>query len=371
MRATVIGGGIAGLACAVAIRRLGWQVEVLERSGEFTEIGAGLSVWPNALRALDQIGLGDRVRELANLDGTAGIRDQHGRWLSRTDMPTLEHRFGAVAMIHRATLLDILRTALPASALRSGTTVHAVGASGTVRHSAGESRADLVVGADGIRSVTRRSLWPDTPGPRYVGYTAWRMVTREPVRLESSSESWGRGERFGYAALADGRAYCFAVANAKEGSPGGGIHALRERFADWHDPIPSLLAAVDDQDLLHHDLFDLPPLPSFVTGKAALVGDAAHAMTPNLGQGACQALEDAVVLAQAVAEDDIAAFDQRRRPRAQMVSQRSARLGRVAQWHSPVAVAIRNAALRALPQPAVLRSLEPVLDWRAEDGHRD
>src|ERR1700753_3958191 len=118
MRAVVVGGGIAGLACAVSLGRAGWEVGGPERAPEFTEIGAGLSLWSNALRALDELGLGDRVREQSAMEGSAGIRDKRGRWLSRTDVSEIERRYGPVAMIHRATLLDILLGALPESSLR-------------------------------------------------------------------------------------------------------------------------------------------------------------------------------------------------------------------------------------------------------------
>src|SRR5262245_39808477 len=166
MRAIIIGGGIAGLASALALTRHGWQVEVLERAPGFTEAGAGLSLWPNALRALDALGVGEPVRSRAVLAGEVGIRDAAGRWLSRADTAELECRYGLTAMIHRADLLGVLRAAVPDEALRPGRTVTEVRPDGTVGHSAGESRADLVVGADGVHSVTRRSEWPDSPAPR-------------------------------------------------------------------------------------------------------------------------------------------------------------------------------------------------------------
>src|SRR5262249_61644552 len=122
-------------------------------------------------------------------------------------------------MIHGADLWGVVGAAVPAEALRSGVTVNGVRPDGTVAPWAGESHADLVVGADGIHSVARRSVWPDAPPPRYVGYTAWRMIT-PPVPVGESSESWGAGERFGYLPLADGRVYCFATANAPEGADG-------------------------------------------------------------------------------------------------------------------------------------------------------
>jgi 2-polyprenyl-6-methoxyphenol hydroxylase-like FAD-dependent oxidoreductase len=362
MKAIIIGGRITGLASALALTRRGWQVEVPERAPEFTEAGAGLPLWPNALRALDALGVGEPVRGRATLSGQAGIRDAAGRWLSRTDTAELERRYGPVAVIHRADLLAVLRAAAPDEALRPGT---AVQPDGTAAHSAGVSRADLIVGANGVHSITRRSAWPDAPVPRYADYTGWRLVT-SPVPLAETSESWGRGERFGYARLADRRIYCYATANAPGGAADGGPAGLVRRFGGWHDPIPALPDAADPRVVLHHDLYELPPLKTYTLGRVALVGDAAHAMTPNLGQGACQALEDAVVLGDVMASGaGLAAYDRQRRPRTQMIARRSRRIGAAAQWASLPAVHMRNTALRPLPPSSFTRSLAPVLDWAA------
>ncbi|GAA2792641.1 hypothetical protein GCM10010470_29300 [Saccharopolyspora taberi] len=260
-------------------------------------------------------------------------------------------------MLHRADLLDVLRSAVPEDALHAGIEVREVHTDGTVVHAGGVSSADLVVGADGIRSITRRTVFPHAPAPRYAGYRTWRMIA--PPRQVRSVETWGKGDRFGYAPLPDGRVYCYAVVRGPEGASGD-IHALRRRFADWHDPIPALLDSVADDVLLGHDSYELPDLPSFVSGRVALLGDAAHAMTPNLGQGGCQALEDAVVLG---AAGDLGAYDRARRPRAQMIVRRSRRVGVVAHWTSPVAVAARNTAMRLAPGSALIRSMEPVLNW--------
>ena len=365
MKAVIAGGGIGGLACALALARRGWEIEVLERAAVFTEVGAGLSLWPNGLRALDALGVGEQVRVRALLAGQAGIREASGRWLSRTDAAVLERRFGPVAMIHRADLLAVLHAAVPEGSLHHGVRVRQVSSDGTVAHSAGESRADLIVGADGMRSVVRASIWPDTSPPRYAGYTAWRMVT-PPVQVDGSSESWGAGERFGYAPLPDGRIYCFAVANAPEGTPSEGITGLRNRFSGWHSPIPALLDAAGQNAVLHDDLYELPPLKAYATDRVVLVGDAAHAMTPNLGQGACQALEDAVVLAACLhGHGGLAGYDRLRRRRTQMIARRAHRIGVAAQWQSPVAVSLRNTALRLLPSASFIRSVAPVLDWTA------
>ncbi|GAA4507099.1 FAD-dependent monooxygenase [Actinoallomurus oryzae] len=376
--AIIAGGGIGGLAAAVALGRRGWRVEVLERAPAIGEVGAGLSLWPNGVRALDALGLGERVRESAMPETEGGVRDRSGRWLVRSDTAELERRYGPVVMIHRARLLDLLREAIPPGALRLGAEVSGVRDDGTrveVTHGAGVSRAALLVGADGLRSAVRRCVWPEAPGPRYAGYTAWRLVVDPPEgRPDTGGETWGRGERVGVVPLAGGGIYLFAVANAPEGarSPDGEPAELRRRFGGWHDPIPALLDAVSEEAVLRSDIYDLPPLKSYVNGRVALLGDAAHAMTPDQGQGANQALEDAVTLAALLDADPavpsaLAAYDRERRPRTQTIARRSRSTGVVAQWSSAPAVAVRNRLLRLVPPGAVLRALGPVLNWRPPD----
>lgn len=377
--AIVAGGGIGGLATAIALVRRGWQVRVFERSTQFTEVGAGISLWSNALRALDAIGIGDSVRSLGAVELHGGIQHRSGRWLSRIDAAEMARRYGPVMILHRADLLRVLLDAVPPDALVAGTEVVSVEIdeqAGRVTYNGRTATADLVVGADGIHSTARRLVWPDAPTPRYAGYTAWRMVTPPlPGKPDQGGETWGLGARFGHAPLPDGRVYCYATANLAEGVPlpNGDLAELRRRFGDWHDPIPALLEAGAGTPILRHDLYELPDLRSFARGRVALVGDAAHAMTPNLGQGACQALEDAATLAALLDEEATVSaaldrYDRLRRARTQAIVKQSRRMGTIGQWGWPPAVALRDLLLPLVPTPLAIRSLDPVLAWPPSGG---
>ncbi|QES48986.1 monooxygenase [Streptomyces venezuelae] len=386
-RAVVVGAGIGGLTAAVALHRRGWQVTVCERAPEPPVTGAGIGLAPNALRALEAIGVDAAYAVGSTVPAAMELRRSDGRRLSGTRTADLAARYGVPPIaVPRPAFTAALAAALPPGTLRYGTAVTAVDdpeGRPVVRTEAGpDLPADLVVAADGIHSPLRRAYFPAHPGLHYIGETAWRVLLDAPdLRVPAMSETWGRGERFGVTPLSDGRMYLYATAVVPAGTRSADPRAeLRRRFGTWHDPIPALLDRIDrlePADVLQNDLYDLAaPLPRLHHGRIAWLGDAAHAMAPNLGQGGCQAIEDAAVLAHLLpAEPDgaqdgtpdgspagipaaLAAYTAARRARTDAVRLRARRVGRLGAVRHPLAVAVRDLVVGAVPDRLALRGAD-------------
>ncbi len=386
--AVVVGGGIAGLATAAGLLRAGWSVTVLEQAG-FEPLGAGIALAPNGVRALEWLGLSGALSSLEVAEGDSVLQTHAGRLLMRTSMDELSRRFGAASYgLHRAQLHGILLGASCGARLRTDCRVtHVVPGPGRARvNFAGpdgdsELEADLVVVGDGVHSRIRQALFPEHPGPAYVGYRAWRgMIAASDAQgiafRGAWTETWGRDRRFGIAPLSGGALSWYATEVVPAGAPrGNGLEDLAARYQGWPDPIPQMLTLTAARTLLCHDIHYLAePLPSFVRDQVALVGDAAHAITPDLAQGGCQALEDAVTLVAAVGpgrvppgtarlRSALQAYDAQRRPRRQRIGRMAARVSVVVRARNPLAVALRNTAIALTPAAASLRSSASVFTW--------
>ena len=364
----IAGGGIGGLTAAIALRRAGCEVRVFERAPEIREVGAGLTLQSNAILALRRIGLDEAIVASGRVVGWASLRMPDGKILSRADMDEVAREVGAPsAAIHRATLQHLLLGAAgPVETGREVVGYEAREDGVTVQLRDGTwADGGILVGADGLRSAVRAQLLGDGE-PLYAGYVAWRGVTPEGgPSVDEASETWGRGCRFGIVPIERGRVYWFATLNTPPGGrdePGQVRATLLRLFGNWHPPIAALLEATPEEAILRNDILHRMPVRTWGAGRVTLLGDAAHPMTPNLGQGACQAIEDAVVLADCLrdAVDPIAAlrqYETRRIPRANGFVLGALRLGRMAQWENGAARWLRDRLVALTPADTMRRRL--------------
>lgn len=366
----VVGAGIAGLSSAAALQRRGHHVTVVEQRTD-TSTGAAITIWPNALAALDHIGVGDAVRQAGGRVTAGALRWRNGSWLRDPTAERLVTALGEpLVVVRRSVLRDILAVALAPDTVEYGLGVTRLvpNADGVqIELSDGSVRtARAVVGADGTRSVVARHL----NGPlsdHYAGYTAWRGVADCGMDPQFAGETLGPGVQVGHVPLGGDHTYWFATERAPQGqaAPDGELAYVRAKLAGWPEPIPSMLDATPTGEVLRNDLYDRSRARCWARGAVVLVGDAAHPMRPHMGQGGCQALEDAAVLASCVkmAADlpsAFARFADFRRPRVTSIVREAALIGRVINARPAVLGAVAAWASVLIPEAALNRHLASI-----------
>lgn len=356
----IAGAGIGGLTLACALRKRGIACRVFEKAKELRPIGAGITMQGNAMLALRAIGLEDAVRAAGEAPARVEMRRSDGALLLGMDLAPVERAVGATTIaIHRGELHGVLHAhAGDVVTLGAEATGYRDGPDAITLVLAGgrEVRGRVLVGADGLHSAIRTQVLGDTP-LRYAGYTSWRGVTEAGVvptlpPAMVGGEAVGRGERFGWIPVGRGRLYWFAVANAPAGERDGDhVAAVRARFGTWGVPVNPLLDRTPHGEILRTDIHDRAPVRTWGSGRVTLLGDAIHPMTPNLGQGGAQAVEDAVVLASALAAtpDPVAAlrrYETARVDRANRIVLAARRLGHLFQADGAVTSRVRNAMFK-------------------------
>ncbi len=376
--AIIIGGGIGGLCTAIALKKAGLQVKLYERAAELGRVGAGITLWANALKVLQQLGVAEAIIAAGTELKQGMVSDQHGRRFSTTDIPTLKAKIGApVVAIHRADLHFALLEAvgdgivhLDAECVRvsqDDTQVTAHFADGR------SASADILVAADGIHSAVRQQILPAIT-LRYAGYPAWRgVVNTADSRIDASIffEAWGVGQRFGLLRLNPTQVYWFATENAPVGQtrpPAATKQYLIKQFAHWFAPVPDVLEATPAEVILHNDIYDFPPQKGWSAGRVVFLGDAIHPTTPNMGQGACMAIESALVLADCLQKNTsyaaaFAAYERRRQPRTAAITHNSWRIGQIGQWENPLLCQLRNGIMKLTPESLLTKQLINTLSY--------
>jgi 2-polyprenyl-6-methoxyphenol hydroxylase-like FAD-dependent oxidoreductase len=369
----IIGGGIGGLTAAVAVARNGLAAEVYEQAPVLDEVGAGVGLWPNAMTALETLGLSGQVARLAVPVTRQGLRRSDGTWLMSLPEEVMAQRWGAgLVVVHRAELQQLLAAELDPSAIHLGarcTGLADAGQAVTARFADGrEVQADVLVGADGVHSVVRAALF----GParlRSRGYVTVRGITPAgsvPLPADGA-ESWGRGARFGLGPTSGERIIWYATWNAAAGQHDSDTAAwLRELFGGWHDPIPAIIDATPAAGLIRNHIYDRRPTRTWTQGRVALIGDAIHPMTPDLAQGACQAIVDGTTLAACLAASSDARaalrdYQHRRWRNAAIATLMARTMGTMGQWDGRITCTARDTLTQAMPLPLQLRQFDLVL----------
>lgn len=387
-KAVVAGGGIAGLTAAASLVRAGWAVTVLEQARAFGEVGAGLAITPNGLSALAVIGADAATRNAGCRVRMAGTTDERGKWLMRAPSNASFRHGQEVYGIHRQQLHGVLLGAARQAELVSGVRVTGVfpgdpaGQEASVEcvdveGVASVFEADLIIGADGVNSAVRTLLAPRTV-PRFSGKSSWRGIVEDSSLVtEDFIVRWGPGTEFGAMRIGPDRVYWYGYTSSDEGHRWPNEQAAAARhFRGWAEQVQFLIAQTPEHRVIRHDVYALgPALETYVHGRVVLIGDAAHAMLPTMGQGANSSLEDGacvgLLIGRPVIEGtplqaSLATFDAARRPRTQSIARQSHRAGRIgAGIRSRLGIAARNALLRAVPAGPAMSAGASLLSWEA------
>lgn len=364
----IVGAGIGGLATALCLQQQGLTIKVMESAPEIKPVGAGIVMANNAMQVFDQLGIREKVDAAGHRVSCMRITDAQFNDLSFIDLHPFEQHYGVHnTAIHRADLQRILADELGFEHIHLSKRLVDI----EIKEGFNlrfedeiETRGDIVIGADGIRSVVRQKLFPPST-IRDSGQICWRgicdLVLAERYRY-AALEAWGPGKRFGFVALNTRQVYWYAVANDDVTSAD-----LSMLFRDFHPEVLEMIAATPADAVFFSRLYDLQPIHQWYHGKACLIGDAAHATTPNLGQGACQAVEDAYVLGKLFGkglpvEQVFQRYQSIRIKKAHQVVQTSWMIGKVSHWQNALGIGIRNFVMKSLPSSIRQAQLKPLFE---------
>ena len=378
MKAIIIGGGIGGLTTAIALKQQNIDFEIYEAAPELRPVGAGIVMASNAMQVFQRLGIEKKVMEAGlEVQRAFGV-DENFKVISGLDMKgKIAPRYGIGSYaIHRGRLQQVLLSEIDEVKVYLNKRLDRVVQSdtkATAHFQDGTSvEADLIIGADGIRSAVRKSIFGDLP-LRYSGQTCWRGMTKFRLpddKKNNSYEMWGsqKGLRFGFVPTAEDEVYFFTTYYIEEG--GHDNEPVKEKllriFSPFGDLPKRIIEATPDGNIIRSDISDLAPIAQWWKGRVVLLGDASHATTPNLGQGGCQAVEDAYVLSLCLRqysnfETALEKFQAMRFEKANYVVSMSWQFGKMTNLGNPIARWLRNNLMRLMPESTAIKQLDKIL----------
>jgi 2-polyprenyl-6-methoxyphenol hydroxylase-like FAD-dependent oxidoreductase len=374
MKINIIGGGIGGLTTAIALQQKGFSVKIYEAAPEIREVGAGLWIAANAINVFERLGIADDIKKAGNQLETSMIADHLGIPITKVDFKKIISSYGnGTTTIHRAKLQAILMNQVGKSNIEIGKRLkkieNTVDAGNPDSFGKGpvsihfedgtRSESDILIGSDGIHSIVREQIFGTIP-LRFSNQTCWRGIAK--MRLadtKNAAELWGTkgGLRSSYAQINDEEVYWYITKKEKEGTkiPTSEVkNYLINLASEFQSEIKKVLQNTDNEAIIQGDLSDLTPLSNWHKGNIVLVGDAAHASTPNLGQGACQAIEDAYVLAECLAKtpsvfEAFSAYEKLRMKKANFVVKTSMQIATLNNIGGAIGYRFRNSLMRMIP----------------------
>ena len=369
----IIGAGIAGLTSAIMLEKSGYDVRVFEADEQVRGIGAGMGLASNAIKAFEYLNLDQEVISISNHLTDFEISDSQGKTILSADTERIKQSYDADNYaVHRADLHGLLLEKIsPEKILTNKKLVKLKVVDGKVEIEFEDGtlgKFDFLIGADGVNSRVRQLFLPKSQ-PRYAGYWCWRgVVENANQHLHKSVETWGEKGRFGITPLTQNRIYWYACVNSnlEDGIDRYGLNELKIRFRNYHRQIPELLEQTKTKDLISTPIVDIKPIDRFHFGNVLLIGDAAHATTPNLGQGACMAIEDVAVLQDELLKNDwhtaCSNFEKRRLKRTHYITKTSNFAGKIAQSENKTLNFLRNHLIRILPDSMSQSQLKRLLE---------
>jgi len=372
MNIHIIGAGIGGLTTAIALQKKGFNVTIFETTPELLAVGAGIIIANNAMQIYKKLGLEKRIQEKGIPIHEVHLTDGQLNVISSANLKQYEEKYDTYNIaIKRAELHAILTEEVELENIKLNKRVaHIQSAerSVNIRFTDGkETNADIIIGADGIHSMTRSFLFGNCR-LRDALQPCWRgIATISLDDKNTANEAWHFGKRFGFVAVNDTQVYWYALVNKKEKEISLNKSELMEQFNGFHPNIKNIIEKTTDDKIIRNDIFDLEPIQNWHKGRICLLGDAAHATTPNMGQGACQAIEDAYVLAECLAKypDYSKAFSQYetlRKPKAHFVVNTSWTFGKIAHWENKIACKFRNLSMKLMPASSQQKQFEKLFD---------
>ena len=359
MAIDIIGGGIGGLTLAIALHQKGMKFRVFEQAPSLDAVGAGIILANNAMQVYEKLGLRPQIEALGHPIAAMNIRDRDLKGISEMQLDQFERRFGVRNIaIHRGVLQQLLLSKIPQEFIYLGKQLVDIQQDNGIELAfmdGSQHYSQAVVAVDGIYSTVRRCLFQENT-IRKANQICWRGIMEfklpDPFHRELN-ECWGLGDRFGFVQISKDKVYWYALQTILKHHEVSKRHKPDLYFENYHPLVQTILEHTPVEAIHTDGIFDLKPIHSWTTGCVCLLGDAAHATTPNLGQGACQAIEGAYVLAECLQKFPISKafknYEKTRIKKAHLVVNASWKIGKMAHVTNPFLAKARNLLMRTIP----------------------